>query len=159
MKDFREGRIHRAIWRYYQGLHTTKEYQVTRPFPQLVMWHPSNESWGHTAEDKKRGAIQQKMGLVKGAFDFTCIWPGAYGKGIVEVKAPGGRLDAAQIKFRDRIHYADGKTAEVYSVAQFRDTLIAWGLKCENTAAVEPDLRTDAEKKEDAFNFYAPSKT
>ena len=79
------------------------------------------------------GARQKKLGLVKGTPDIMIVRQGG-SVAFLEVKKEGGRLNPAQVEFRDRCSVMQIPYAVVRSIDDVRDTLAGWGVKMREAA-------------------------
>lgn len=105
---------------------------VTPPFQNLDFTFVANE--GRSEAD---GAKFKVMGVRPGVTDFLFWWPNK-GFGAVELKTPIGTLSPHQRDFRSKMETYGHNWALCRSVAQVRDTLVGWGLKCHNMNCIEP---------------------
>lgn len=124
-----------------------KKHPVNRPFLDILWWHTPNQRRTET-----EAFFLKEMGAKAGVFDLVFIKPLVAG----EVKTDTGALSTDQKRFKEAFERAGGKCFLWRSVAQMRDDLIASGLVCHNMTVFEPDLRTDEQKKKDAFDFFKP---
>jgi hypothetical protein len=122
-------------------------------FPQLLFTHPAQK-----AKDKQEGYFNKMLGVRAGTPDLLLWWEsvGLCRSGAIELKAKDGVASDRQEVFESMFVAMGGKHAYCTSVKGVHDTLLGWGLKPMHGVAFEPDLRTDQEKRTDAFNFYAP---
>lgn len=135
--------IKRHIERCFIGTHN----------PGLKFWHVANEN-----RDSTQGFWNREMGQLAGVLDFQCGWPVSKA-GVLEVKFGKNKLTPDQNRFISWAKQIGWHTGVAYSVQQAHWTLCTWGLKPAYSQVQEPDLRTDAEKKHDAYNFFAPLKS
>lgn len=142
-RNYIEDKIQKAAVAYLRGyrIHKRKKYYTTIPFPELLCWHTANQ--GRSAAE---GAKMKEMGVLAGVWDITCIFSIAPGKGILEAKTSKGTLSGPQMDFERRFKERGGVSGIFRSVAECRDILISWGLKCENMTVFEPDLSTWEDK-------------
>lgn len=132
-------------------------HQTAYPFVKFV--YVPNAS-----KDASTGYFNKKMGLCPGAHDIHCYWnrtaidakPAYIRVGIFEVKSPDGKLTTQQNRYASEMHQIGAYTGWGYSVAAYHKALKSWGLVPVHNAIKEPDLRTDEEKKRDAFDLYSP---
>lgn len=115
--------------------------------------------------DAKDGHFKKLMGAKAGAADLLFSWnhgaldkskPFALECGYIELKAPGGTLSSQQNKFLSRYYFLGWKTAVCKSVREVHDSLVKWGVRAAFDSVMEPDLRSDDEKKRDAFELFRP---
>lgn len=125
-------------------------------FESLLIIHIANQVQDGSDEAATIGFFLKQMGVEPGAYDFLFFWPHRQGLAY-DVKEPKkGKLSPAQIRFRHKWENIGYPSAWGTSVKHMRDTLIKHGAKCRIFDLIEPDLRTDKEKKDDAFNFCKP---
>lgn len=108
--------------------------------------------------DAKDGFLKKKMGVKAGVPDLIFILPGGLW-GAIELKIKGGRLQSSQ---RKEPHYMAAHGAKIglcTSVREVHDQLVLWGCKARYDSVQEPDLRSDGQKKQDAFDMYKPIKS
>lgn len=125
-------------------------------FENLIFLHVPNQ--GHSEDAASEGFFLKQLGVIPGAYDILLFWPyrmaGAY-----DVKRPDVKtLSTPQKRFRERWERCGYPSAWGTSPAHLRDTLIGWGAKCMVHAVKQVDLRTFDERKDDAFDFFAPPK-
>lgn len=118
-------------------------------FPTLIWTHVANRPG-----DAKDGYMKKLMGSKAGVPDLLFWWRG--GAGAIELKAPQGRVATAQNKFLSALHSVGVKVAVCRSVAEVHKALKSWGLTPRTESVQEPDIRSDMQKKHDAFEMYAP---
>ena len=141
MANYQEFKIHKAIFEHHQSA-----------FPFVKFVYVPNAS-----KDATTGYFNKLMGLHPGAHDISLYWKtDRINVGIFEVKSKTGSLTSAQNKFASAMKSLGAYTGYGSSVKQYHNTLIGWGITPLHHSCVEPDLRTDAEKKRDAFNLYKP---
>lgn len=130
-RDYSETRLQIYQNYYMQGQikHGNSILNVTRPF-DCIAFHPVNEF-----KDKKEAMWAKLKGIRPGIADWVILWLGGWG--MVESKT-GGSLAPNQIGFKRDVEIHGGKWALAKSVADLRDALIGFGLKCHNPACVEP---------------------
>lgn len=75
---------------------------------------------------KTEAAILKGLGAVAGTPDLVLHWRG--GSGFLELKAPKGRLSAAQRSFRDRCRELGIQWAEIRDVLEVPAVIDAWGV-------------------------------
>ena len=122
---------------------------LERAYPTLVWTHCPNRPG-----DAKDGYMKKLMGSKAGVPDILCWWKdGAAG---IELKAPTGRLASQQNKFLSALHSVGVHTVVCKSVKEVHEALKSWGLKPVCDGVVEADLRSDTQKKHDAFEYFKP---
>lgn len=142
---------------------------VTPPFQDLLWTFVANE--GRSEED---GAKFKRFGVRPGNPDFLFWWGieksiwnwivsflhlpswffACHAAGI-ELKAGDNTQSPNQRDWESKMRTLGGQYAVCRSVAQVRDTLIGWGLKCHNTNCIEP-APTFEEKVDFMRGFYNP---
>lgn len=136
--DPAEYRLQVACMDYLRGQRRMKgkTYPLPRPFPQLYT-QDGHQRFTHIAagRNKEDGFFLQQMGLRRGVFDLF-LWPGFFG--FIDLKATGN-LTREQLQFADDMRGNGAKVATARSVAEFRDTLVGWNLKCVNPTVFEPE--------------------
>ena len=137
-RDQTEMRLQIAVADYLRGQiwQGKNAYLVPTPFPDLLWTHPANE--GRSAQE---GAKFKRMGVRAGTPDLLLWWEDKEGhplSGAIELKAKGGSLSYSQKKFHEHCMRIGVRYAIARSVAEVRDTLIAWGLECHNRGVHEP---------------------
>lgn len=143
-------------------LHVACVEHIDECFPGIVeLMHPPNRP-GDAAD----GFFKKKMGARPGAPDLWLSWNhGAFDSSrpfmlecaLVELKVPPNKLSTAQNKFMSSYARIGWKTKLCYTVKQVHDALVGWGLKPRYNSVVEPDMRSDSEKFQDALDFYRPA--
>lgn len=129
--------------------------------------------------DATDGFFKKLMGVLPGVTDIILWWGYQYPNwaikwlakmleycgfsfsqihsGVVEIKVDA-RVRTAQNKFMSAISFLRGNNGVVRSWEQYYKLLCSWHIKpvtpC--TTFIEPDYRSDEEKKRDAFDFYKP---
>ena len=122
---------------------------IRTAFPDLLFTHVPNR--GGSAAD---GFFKKQLGVMPGVADLIFWWEGGFGA--IELKTPGGIWKPAQRKFEWMFSARGGKYAVCKSVKEVHATLKSWGLKSVHEAVKEPDLRSEAQKKQDMFDYYKP---
>lgn len=117
-------------------------------FPQIEFTHAGK------ARDETHAHFLQKMGYKAGTADVLWCCQGKFGD--LEVKAPDGTQSPEQITRERHITENGGHYVIVRSVREAHEYWKSLGFTPLHEAVKEPDLRTDEEKKRDAFNFYRP---
>lgn len=150
MRDHYETKLTIAVADYLRGeVHKGKQViHLGVPFPDMLWAMIANE--GRSAKD---GAKFKRMGVRRGMSDFI-MW---YGKNsyAIELKSLTGTQSPYQRDFQVRFEQHGGKYAICRTVAQLRDQLIAWGIKCHNSNCIEPSGSFD-EKRLASHDFYKP---
>jgi len=147
-----EFRIHCAIVEQFQ-----------HSFPEAALWHTPNRGAGGAD-----GHFKKLMGARKGASDLGLSWnlgrryvDGSITKnfklecGWYEVKAPGEKPTPEQNKWLSKFYAMGWHTGWGTSVKHAFDTFEAWGIPRISWSVKEPDLRSDMQKKHDAFEFFS----
>lgn len=117
-------------------LHIAIMHMVSIDFlpEDLIIAHPPNGG----IRDKAEAYKLKRMGVLPGLPDLICYWPTRIGltpamdSGFIEIKTPTGQLTEEQIIFRKRVQAMSGKYAIARDYETVRDTLISWGVKCQN---------------------------
>ena len=94
-----------------------------------VVFHPANEG----EREEYQAERLKRLGLLPGVADLIVITGGRVYA--IEVKAPGGRMTEAQLRFSEDIRVAGGEFACVTSLDELRLALKAWGIKTREVAA------------------------
>jgi hypothetical protein len=98
--------------------------------PNVLAFHPPNGGW----RSKSAAARFRWLGAVAGLPDIVLIAPG--GKVFfLEVKAPGGTLNADQRAIRDRLVALGTPPAIVRCIDDARRAFAAWRLETRETGA------------------------
>lgn len=122
-------------------------------FPHVKLIHIPNQT-----RDATEAYFNKLMGVQPGASDLLLGWKNC-GVGVCEIKAPGEKPTSSQNKFLSWANFIGWKEGWVTTVKGYHELLLSWGLepvsKC--TYFKEPDLRSRDQKKQDAFNLYAPT--
>ena len=138
-----------AVADYLEG--RVRGTRINSPFPQLRAWtFVANE--GRSAAD---GAKFKRMGVRRGVSDCLFWWE-PHGHGCIELKMPNGVQSGYQKDFQSKVVDCGFPYAVCRSVAEVRDTLIAWGLECTGKNVIEPNHTTKEELYKAQFNFYKP---
>lgn len=122
---------------------------LNKCFTGVLYFHIPNR--GGNATD---GYFKKMMGAKAGASDILVAWQG--GVGLIELKAPDGRLTSQQNKFFSSFARIGWQTAVCKSVGQFHDTLKRWGHKPKYDSVQEPDYSSKQEKFQAAIDMYRP---
>ena len=109
----------------------------------------------YQGRDAKEGFFLKMLGVVPGVADLLLIWKGGFG--FIEMKTKTGHLSPAQLKFKGFCISAGVRYAVCRTVKEVHDTVISWGLVPAHNAIREADLRSDTQKKLDAFNEFKPA--
>lgn len=120
--------------------------------PNLKYTHIGNES-----RDATEAFFKKQMGTIAGWPDFIFGWPNSK-TGLLEVKLPGKKLSSPQNKIISWASHIGWHTGVAWSVHDAHMVLRKWGLHASYIyqPSEEPDLRDDAQKKTDAFNWNKP---
>lgn len=154
-RDTSEYRIHVAISDYLNG-RKRKGNQIfdgTQPFPGMLVTH------AYQGRSKEEGFFLKALGVKPGIADLLCFYRGVsqpYEVSFLEVKKIGGVQSPPQKKVMGACHALGIPYAIVRSVKEAHQHFIGRGLKPAHSAIVEPDIRTDSEKKQDAFDMQRP---
>lgn len=134
-RNYKETSLTIAVADWLRGeIHKGKSIiRVPMPFPGLLWTFVANEG-----RSKADGAKFKRMGVRRGVADLL-IWNTEKSYAI-ELKTPIGAQSVYQRDFMQKFRQEGGQYALARSVAQVRDQLIAWGLKCENSNCIEPAL-------------------
>lgn len=124
-----------------------------RCFPHVGFFHVPNQSRNAT-----EAFFNKKLGVRPGVSDLILGWPNR-GVGVLELKSSDGRISTQQNKFLSWANHIGWEVGTAKTVRQAHDALKRWGLKPLYESCMEPDLRSDEQKKRDVFNFYAPKGT
>jgi hypothetical protein len=143
--DAKEYRLQVACIRYLRGQvkHGRNIINVARPFPEL--YYNSEQLFTHIYQgrgDPKEGFFLKELGQRTGIFDIM-IWPSFIG--FIDLKV-NGELSLSQKNF-DASMKGKAKTATARSVAEFRDILKGWGLKCKKEEVLEPAISLEEKQK------------
>lgn len=107
--------------------------------------------------DATDGYFKKMMGVKTGASDLLISWNnGALQCGWMEIKAPGGTLGSQQNKFQSAFASIGWHIGSGQSVAQIFNCIEKWGVQRVHWGIREPDLRSETQKKHDAFDFFKP---
>jgi hypothetical protein len=112
-----EGPIQRAIIDY-----------LRRVIPNSIVHHSANEGVRGGAAGYFDGAKRKGMGQVAGFPDIILIMPAHIGTVYFEVKAPGGKVSAAQDECHDRLKALGYRVGVVQSIDDVRDCLAEWAI-------------------------------
>ncbi len=131
-------------------------------FPSLLFTHVPNRS-----KDAQDGFFRKQMGVLPGVPDLIfwyretlrddgrLVWSGIVSAAI-ELKASKGRSSNDQNRFASSFVHIGGKYAVCKSVKEAHDALVSWGLEPRHDGYVEPDTRSDNQKKADSFDYFKP---
>lgn len=136
-----EFKLHLAIKKHYESCF------IGSHNPNLKIMHIANEQ-----RDSTQGYFNKMLGVEKGFPDILAAWRG--GVGVCEVKLPGKPLTSDQNKFLSWAKHIGWHTGIARSVEQFHNVARGWGLAPAHSSISEADLRSDIEKKSDAFEFF-----
>lgn len=113
---------------------------------------------GRSAEE---GFFLKMLGVFAGVADLLVLWrskcecgKSKIGVGFLEVKKLDGTQSTAQRKFEGICNWLGIPYAIVRSVQEAHDQLLKWKCPVNHHVVVEPDTRTQEEKKKDNFNFF-----
>lgn len=117
----------------------------------------------YQGRSKKEGFFLKMLGVVAGVADLLVLWRAncdcgipRIGIGFLEVKKPGEIASTPQRKFQGICHWLKINYGIVRSVQEAHDTLIKWGCPANHHSTREPDTRSLAQKKSDAFEMFKP---
>lgn len=149
-RQFSEASLTIAVADYLRGeIHKGRNViQVNVPFPGLLWTFVANE--GRSLE---QGSKFKRFGVKRGCSDFLLWYAGK--TFAIELKTPDGTQSVYQRDFMLKFQREGGQYAICRSVVTVRDTLIRWGIKCENPVCYEP-APTFEEKREFSHAMYAP---
>lgn len=117
--------------------------------PNLKIFHVANET-----KDASQAYWNKVLGIEPGASDLFAGWNG--NTGVMEIKAPDGKLTGSQNKFLSWASAVGWHTGIARSVKQAHHILCTWGLKAAHQSIIEPDYSTQAEKFQRAHEWLAP---
>jgi len=137
MRDKTEFKLHRAIMYYLMG--------------ENPAFHHLFATTIYQGRDAKDGFFLKMLGVQAGMPDIVAWYKG--GCSFIEVKTISGRQSSAQKKVQGRVQALGFPYVLVRSVQDVHDHLLKQGLRPMHKPT-EPDLRSDAQKKKDAFDFY-----
>lgn len=142
-RSYAEDKIHIAI---VENLRNIQQY-----FP-LKFSHPANE--GRSAAE---GAKYKRMGVLAGMPDLICWWPGLirYGHGMIEIKAPGGKLSVPQKTVKQWCHDMKINWGVAYSVEDAMALLKCWGVPIKENHYIQP-AATPEQKKAFVHEMFKP---
>lgn len=134
-------------------IHCAIVAQLPAAFPTALFWHTPNRP-GNAAD----GFFKKKMGAKSGASDLGFSWNhrDKLECGWLELKAPGKNLESSQNKWLSAFSHIGWRTGMARTVATAFNILEDWGIPRKHYGVKEPDLRSDTEKKFDAFEFFKP---
>lgn len=149
--DRTEYRIQVAISDYLNG-RTRKGNQIIQtnpPFPGMLVTHAYQ---GRNADE---GFFLKALGVRAGIADLLTWYAkgNGYACSFLEIKKPGGYQSPPQKKVQSHCHFLGIPYVIVRSVRDVYNHFVAEGLTPAHHAIIEPDLRTDAQKKQDSFNY------
>jgi len=104
------------------------------------------------SRDATEAFFNKKMGVYAGAADLLLAWKG--GQGFIELKTQTGKLSNNQNRFLSAFSALGWHTGVCRTVKEVHMMLCSWGLQPHHHSVMEPDLRSDDQKKSDAFDFY-----
>lgn len=128
-------------------IHVAIVEHLRSAFPDLVLTHAAH------GRDETHAHFLSKMGYEAGTGDV--IWYGCSSFGELEIKA-FTRQSGNQKTRQTKVQLAGGNYAIVRSVREAHDYFVELGFKPLHAAIREPDIRTDEEKKRDAFLLNMP---
>lgn len=147
-----EYRIQVAISDYLNGRirKGNKVMDASQPFPGMLVTH------AYQGRDAKEGFFLKALGVKPGIADLLTWYKkgNGYACSFLEVKKPDGIQSPPQKKVQGSCHYLGIPYVIVRSVRDAYNHFVKEGLTPEHHLIIEPDLRTDAQKKLDNFNFY-----
>lgn len=112
-----EAPIHRSIVAYLRQV-----------MPDAIVHHSAGEGVRGGAAGVMDGAKRKAMGQVAGIPDIIVLTFVPIGTLFFEVKAPGGRVSAAQGDIIQRIERFGHRVAVVQSIDDVRKQLASWGV-------------------------------
>jgi len=119
-------------------------------FEGVGIFHVPNQT-----RDGTEAYFNKILGVRPGVSDLVLGWRGR-NVGVIELKAPGGKITTAQNKFLSAAMGWGWSTGVARSVKDYHNILISWGLIPKHNGIQEPDYRTKEEKQKDAYDLYAP---
>ena len=127
--------------------------QIPKWYPGLIWWHTPNRPGSGTD-----GFHKKRMGARAGVTDLIFLWRSQFGLevGLIELKADDGTLSNDQNRFISACDALGCHTGVGRSCRDVHSLLRSWGLKTASNAIVEPDYRTDSEKKQADHDFFKP---
>lgn len=143
-----ESALHFAVIDYLRGeIRQGKNIiRVQAPFPALLFTAPTGEQ-----KDATEAFWAKRKGYLAGTPDIlfwwcktinrpdgSIIWDRISVNAAIELKSSTGTQSPAQREFQRKFEECNGKYTVCRTVAQVRDTLIAWGLECKNKQCIEP---------------------
>lgn len=141
-------------WLYGRTRKGNKTYEGNPPMPGLLFTH-------HYAGRKgaSEGYFLQQLGVRPGMGDILNWWAkdGILHSGMLELKVDA-QMSAAQHKIKGQCLQLGIKYEMARTPAQVIDVYHKWGLNPLNTYIKALDHRTDGQKKQAAFDLYAPKK-
>lgn len=91
--------------------------------PGVVYWHTPNSGEGRSAH---QGKLLKQQGVKAGIPDLIFLWGGLHA---LELKKPGGKLHASQIRMHPLLRAAGAvAVVTVDNLADAKDTVRRWGL-------------------------------
>lgn len=134
MTRFIEDKIQMSI---VENLRNVQTY-----FP-IKFSHPANQ--GRSAQE---GAKLQKMGVLAGMPDLLIYWPthGGYKHGMLEIKAPGGKLSNPQKVVKQWCHDFGIPWGVAYSVDDAMAMFKCWGIPIREKYYIQPAATFEQKK-------------
>lgn len=129
-------------------IHTAIVDHLEDCFPQIEFTHAGK------ARDETHAHFLSEMGYEAGTGDL--LWCCSSKWGDMEIKAPDGVQSPDQITRQRHIEENGGYYTIVRSVREAHEYFVRLGIKPRHNAIVEPDLRSDEQKKKDVFDLYKP---
>jgi hypothetical protein len=117
-------------------------------FPQIEFTHAGK------ARDETHAHFLQRMGYMAGTGDLVWFCAGKFGE--LEIKRPGGTQSSDQKTREAKLLRNGGHYVIVKSVREAHDYWKSLGFTPRHERVIEPDLRTDEQKKRDALDLYRP---
>lgn len=130
-------------------LHVAIIKHIESAFPGLLYFHVPNQTRNAT-----EAFFNKKMGVRAGIPDIIFAWRD--GQGMMEVKTETGAISSSQNKTMSAFHAIGWHTGVVRNVRNAHHMLMSWGLEPKHHSIIEPDLRTDDQKKKDSFDMQKP---
>lgn len=123
---------------------------IRTAFPQVKAFHCPNQTRSAT-----EAHFNKMLGVLPGVSDLIIGWP-MRNVGVLELKAPDGRLSSTQNKFLSWADHIGWSTGIAKSVQEAHVTMKLWGLSPTHESIREPDYMTTQDKHKAVFDMYRP---